>query len=389
MLLSRRPEDHVLLHDPYGVARLLGALRRLGASDTIAALLAREPENAAELTDAGSVASLLDELHKAGAVDAVASLARRVSGNVPVTDADRAARLLFALAQAGAAEAVASVAGQAAWEAGLTETRDTARLLRVLAALRMPDAVATVAARAAGQTALEDTEYVAELIDAMRRVGTKQALAALAGDAADAGHFAQLVKRGWRRTPGTAASQPERPPSPGAGTTWKAGYPGGTRPAPRARTGRHCPVACRCRAPRLVDGHTSSDPARTGRCHAVLPRLPDPRPRTEPSRPHGPFRSRTAMPHRHVRRPLPGAWLSAQLHGLRSRLPARRPALVAGGGEHAVQVKSATCHQRAGGEQCRLAHALGIFPTCFPERKAQKTHHPRNDHQEHNWQHSS
>ena len=49
--------------------------------------------------------------------------------------------------------------------------------------------------------------------------------------------------------------------------------------------------------------------------------------------------------------------------------------------------QGAAGHQRAGGEQCRLAHALGIFPPCRPERKSQKPHYPRNDHQKHNWQH--
>jgi hypothetical protein len=77
------------------------------------------------------------------------------------------------------------------------------------------------------------------------------------------------------------------------------------------------------------------------------------------------------------------------LRNVCSRLSVCRAALAAGRGEHIAEVKSPTGHQRAGGEQRRLAHALGIFSSRCAERESQKARYPRNDHQEHDWQHSS
>lgn len=215
-LLARHPANHVALHDPGGVAQLLGALRRLpgdAAAEEHGALLARRPEEHVSTGNAAGLARLLDELLAADAQDAVVALVQRVIAQFEVTDAMGAAALLAALRKAGAGD-VTELARLAAGQVSLTDPDGAATLLSMLAKLGIPGITANVAKRAAETAILDNTYYVTRLLDAINSSGAGQALPTLAHRAADTGFYAPLVKRGltgdfaFGREPDNSASRP-------------------------------------------------------------------------------------------------------------------------------------------------------------------------------------
>lgn len=215
-LLARHPANHVALHDPGGVAQLLGALRRLpgdAAAEERRALLARQPEEYVSTENAAGLARLLDELLAADAQDAVVTLAQRAIAQFEVTDAMGAAALLAALRKVGTGD-VTELARLAAGQVNLTDPAGAAELLKMLAKLGVPGITANVAKRAAETAVLENTYYVTHLLDAVHRSGANQALPTLAHRAANTGFYEPLVKRGltgdftFGREPDKSASQP-------------------------------------------------------------------------------------------------------------------------------------------------------------------------------------
>jgi hypothetical protein len=215
-LLARNPANHVALQDPGGLARLLGALRRVpgpAAAETHRTLLARRPEEHVSTSNAGGLARLLDELLAADAQDAVVTLVQRIIAQFEVTDAMGAAALLRALRKAGAGD-ITELARLVAGQANLTDPRGAAVLLKMLAKLGIHGITADVAGRAAEQAVLDNAHYVARLLDAIDGSGASQAVAALADRAANTGFYAPLVDRGltdhfaFGREPDGTASRP-------------------------------------------------------------------------------------------------------------------------------------------------------------------------------------
>lgn len=197
-LLDRDPAAHVAIHDADRVAGLLGVLREAGAGDSVA-LLADRAARGTDLGNPRAIASLMEALHRVGTADAAAVLAGRVAAEADVGDPYAIVGLLTALR--GAKGAVAFLADRAARCTCLDNPSGVAWLLDALTEVRAKDAVTVLLARdPAAHVALDDPSGVARLLQALRAAGAGSALAALAGRAAqdvrlnDPHAIAQLIR---------------------------------------------------------------------------------------------------------------------------------------------------------------------------------------------------
>jgi uncharacterized transporter YbjL len=76
--LAARAAAEAALDNPFAVARLLNALREVGAQEQVDALLTRNPAAEAALDNSDAVARLLDVLRVVGAQEQVDALAARL-----------------------------------------------------------------------------------------------------------------------------------------------------------------------------------------------------------------------------------------------------------------------------------------------------------------------
>jgi hypothetical protein len=171
---------HAALDDPFGVARLLDALREAGAHDQAAALLARDPAAHAALDNPDAVALLLGGLRAAGAQDQAAALAARAAAHAPLDNQSGVARLLDSLREAGAQDQAAALASRAAAHAPVDNPYTVARLLDSLRAAGAHDQAAALLARdPAAHAALSNPGAVARLLDSLRKAGAHDQVTAL------------------------------------------------------------------------------------------------------------------------------------------------------------------------------------------------------------------
>ena len=165
------------LSDARGVAYLLNALRRTGASEAVASLLAREPACHADVRDSRDAAKLLTELSQAGAGQATAVLADRIAAQA---DFIIAGELLSDLENAGADTAAAAFADHAAARVDLKDTNRVTQLLVDLRRHGASEAVGSLLARdPATHADLRDPYAVAELFTELLQIGASEAAARL------------------------------------------------------------------------------------------------------------------------------------------------------------------------------------------------------------------
>ncbi|GAA2021221.1 hypothetical protein GCM10009839_17630 [Catenulispora yoronensis] len=172
------------LADPYAVARLLEALREVGAEQAVTTLLARDPAAHADVTNPVAAALLLDALWEAGAEQAVRVLADRTAVHVTVADTYHVSRLLLAFRETGAEQAVTVLAERVAAHADPTDPKQVARLLQALREARAEQAVRMLADRTAPYADFTDPDLVSQLLQAFRDARVERAVTELADRAA-------------------------------------------------------------------------------------------------------------------------------------------------------------------------------------------------------------
>ena len=186
---DQRPADwaaaHASLDNPATVARLLDALRDVGATGQVATLLDREPPPMPASTTRRGVAGLLAWLRDAGATSQVTTLASRAAAHASLDDPGGVAVLLNALRKAGATSQVAALATRAADDASLDDPVGVAGLLDAL--------------RGAGATG-----QITRLLD------RDPAAHASLDDPVRRGRAAGRAARGGGHQPGHHAGQPRR-----------------------------------------------------------------------------------------------------------------------------------------------------------------------------------
>jgi len=196
--------DHASLNDPFGVSRLLDALREAGAEQQAAALLDRDPAAHASLDTPLGVGYLLDALRRAGAEQQAAVLASRAAAHAFLDDPPGIADLLITLLEAGAEEQTAALLDRdPAAHASLDNPSGVAHLMYALRRAGAEQQTAALASRAAAHASLDDPSGVADLLDNLRRAGAEQQTAALASRAAahasldDPSGVAELLRALW------------------------------------------------------------------------------------------------------------------------------------------------------------------------------------------------
>jgi uncharacterized protein YidB (DUF937 family) len=195
-LIARDPASHAALENPNAVVWLLGALLEAGAEDQAAALIARDPASHAALDDPRSVVDLLDALQEVGAEDQAAALiARDPASHAALDEPYGVVALLGALLEAGAEDQAAALAARVASHAPLDDPGTVADLLYNLREAGAEDQAAALAARVASHAPLDDPAAVAALLGALQEAGVADQAAALAADAAldDPGNVARLL----------------------------------------------------------------------------------------------------------------------------------------------------------------------------------------------------
>jgi len=192
--VARWAAGQASLDDPWDVARLLNALRAVGAGDAIAVLQARDPVGHVSLDHKWDVAELLRALRAAGAADAARALAVRVAEQVGRGNSRFVPWLLRALREAGAAEALQALAARVAADAYPGAILDVVRLLDGLHAVGAVGATRTLAGRAVEAVDVEDPYDVAGLLNALRAVGADEEVRALL--ARDPGRHTSLDRTG-------------------------------------------------------------------------------------------------------------------------------------------------------------------------------------------------
>ena len=174
--------NDVTLERPQVLARLLKALRTVGAHGAYQVLLARDPVGHGRFDDPWEAAALLVELRMAGADGAVqALLARITAGLARVDHTDSVAWLLAELRAAGASEAIKAVlARDPARHADFYDLQAVGRLAAELHAVGDIEAVRTLATRAADDAAdADDPGYLAERLEEVRTGGAAPAVQVL------------------------------------------------------------------------------------------------------------------------------------------------------------------------------------------------------------------
>ena len=178
--------DHASLNDPFGVSRLLDALREAGAEQQAAALLDRDPAAHASLDTPLGVGYLLDALRRAGAEQQAAVLASRAAAHAFLDDPPGIADLLITLLEAGAEEQTAALLDRdPAAHASLDNPSGVAHLMYALRRAGAEQQTAALASRAAAHASLDDPSGVADLLRALWEVGAgQQGVALLSRDPA-------------------------------------------------------------------------------------------------------------------------------------------------------------------------------------------------------------
>ena len=180
ILLARDPVGHGGFEDPWEAAALLAELRAAGASHAVQALLARDPVSLRHIDYADSVAWLLEELRAADADKAIqALLARDPASHVDVYDTQAVGRLAAELRAAGDSRAVRTLAVRVANSADYDHP---GLLAERLAEFRAggDDAVRILLAREpAGRARLDDPGDVAWLLEELRAAGADDAVQTL------------------------------------------------------------------------------------------------------------------------------------------------------------------------------------------------------------------
>ena len=174
--------NDVSLERPQVLARLLTALRTVGAHGAYQVLLARDPVGHGRFDDPWEAAALLPELRMAGADGAVqALLARITAGLARVDHTDSVAWLLAELRAAGASEAIKAVlARDPARHADFYDLQAVGRLAAELHAVGDIEAVRTLATRMADDAAdADDPGYLAERLEEVRTGGAAPAVQVL------------------------------------------------------------------------------------------------------------------------------------------------------------------------------------------------------------------
>jgi hypothetical protein len=186
--------NDVSLERPQVLARLLKALRAVGAHGAYQVLLARDPVGHGRFDDPWEAAALLVELRMAGA-DGIAGaegaagadgavqalLARITAGLARVDHTDSIAWLLAELRAAGASEAIKAVlARDPARHADFYDLQAVGRLAAELHAVGDIEAVRTLATRMADDAAdADDPGYLAERLEEVRTGGAAPAVQVL------------------------------------------------------------------------------------------------------------------------------------------------------------------------------------------------------------------
>ncbi|URM96625.1 hypothetical protein LUW76_21085 [Actinomadura madurae] len=182
--LADRAAAHMSVDDPHGIGELLLELWKAGAEQAISTLAGRAAAHA-PLDQVGGVAHLLKELRRVNAEQAVTDLAGRAAAHAPVDEPGAVAALLRNVHEAGCGQAVATLLSRdPAERVALDDTSGVARLLKALRQVDAGQAVAVLAGRIADHASLDNAYRLADLLKGMRKVGAEQPLTLLADRAA-------------------------------------------------------------------------------------------------------------------------------------------------------------------------------------------------------------
>jgi uncharacterized protein YidB (DUF937 family) len=183
--LGRRAASHAKLSDSHAVARLLREMRAVGAADQTTALIDRDPATYANLNDPGPVAALLRALRRTSTAQAAVLLARDPASHANLDDPRAVAALLRALRRASTAQTTALLARDPAGHATLDDPGAVSRLLEQMRAAGAADQIAVLLARdPAAHVNPDDPAAVAQLLQTLPKVGAADQAEALATRAA-------------------------------------------------------------------------------------------------------------------------------------------------------------------------------------------------------------
>ncbi|MFF5004932.1 hypothetical protein ACFY3G_19150 [Streptomyces phaeochromogenes] len=179
--LAERAAAYAALDDPNAVAGLLLALWRSGLQEQLNVLLARGPAADVVLDDPESVADLLQALSKAGAAEEVTVLlARDPATKAPLDDPYAVRWLLETLRDVNADGQLTILAKRAATHVAVDNLDAVGSLLETLRDVNADEQLTILAKRAATHVAVDNLDAVGSLLETLRDVNADEQLTALA-----------------------------------------------------------------------------------------------------------------------------------------------------------------------------------------------------------------